>query len=332
MLRSFYGKLASVLILVTVGLAGACTTPPPKAASVPTASTVRSVPDVRARIAIATAYSPEFRVLLPSLEQAEEHKIQGVSYWTGELAGQPVVLFKTGVSIVNATMNTQRLVDEFNITHIVVSGVAGSLDPDLSIGDVIVPERWAKYDEATYLREIGPGVYKAPFPSVAPMAPPFGFMGTRGVRIATPEDPAPEPRLWFSADPGLLKLATAASSAAELTRCDEQSQCLPSAPVIRIGGAGLSGSVFMDNRTFRDYLHETFDAQVVEMETAAIAMVAYANGIPFIAFRSVSDLAGGGEASQNEIRAFEHLAAQNSAALVSAFLRQLSSKDSSGTD
>ena len=88
----------------------------------------------------------------------------------------------------------------------------------------------------------------------------------------------------------------------------------------------------MDNRTYRDYLHDTFDAQVVEMETAAIGMVSYANGIPFIAFRSVSDLAGGGEASQNEIRVFEHLAAQNSAALVSAFLRQLASPESSGTD
>ena len=332
MMHSLFGKLVSFLMLVSVSLAAACATPPSQATSEPAASAVRIVADTRARIAIATAYGPEFRVLLPSLEHAEEHKVQGVSYWTGELAGQPVVLFKTGVSIVNATMNTQRLVDEFNITHIVVSGVAGSLDPDLSIGDVIVPERWAKYDEATYLREIEPGIYKAPFPSVAPMALPFGFMGTRGVRIATPDDPEPEPRLWFSADPGLLKIAAAASSAAELTRCDEQIQCLPSEPVIRIGGAGLSGSVFMDNRNYRDYLHETFDAQVVEMETAAIAMVAYANGIPFIAFRSVSDLAGGGAASQNEIRAFEHLAAQNSAALVSAFLRQLSSKASSGND
>ena len=76
----------------------------------------------------------------------------------------------------------------------------------------------------------------------------------------------------------------------------------------------------MDNADYRNYLHETFDAQVIEMETAAIAMVAYSNDVPFIAFRSVSDLAGGGTATQNEIRAFEHLAARNSAALVIAFM------------
>lgn len=56
------------------------------------------------------------------------------------------------------------------------------------------------------------------------------------------------------------------------------------------------------------------------METAAIAMVAYANGVPYIAFRSLSDLAGGGQANSNEIRAFEHLAARNSAAFVLAYL------------
>ncbi|MEL7283271.1 MAG: hypothetical protein AAGJ68_02120, partial [Pseudomonadota bacterium] len=33
--------------------------------------------------------------------------------------------------------------------------------------------------------------------------------------------------------------------------------------------------------------------QVVEMETSAIATVAYANTVPYIGFRSLSDLAGG---------------------------------------
>ena len=201
--------------------------------------------------------------------------------------------------------------------------MAGSVDPNLSIGDVVVPQSWAKYDETTYLRETAPGVYEAPFPGVSPLVPPYSFIGTRGVRIATPDDPAPAPRLWFDVDDGLLKIVQAATGNAALTRCDEDRSCLPSEPVIRIGGRGLSGSVFMDNGAYRDYLHETFDAQVVEMETAAIAMVAYSNEIPFIAFRSVSDLAGGGTASKNEIRAFEHLAARNSAALVMAFLKHL---------
>ena len=58
------------------------------------------------------------------------------------------------------------------------------------------------------------------------------------------------------------------------------------------------------------------------METAAVAMVAHANGKPFIAFRSLSDLAGGGS-GENEIRTFFELAADNSARVVIAFLKGL---------
>jgi len=322
MRRTHRQKLTPLIALMLAGFVCACT----NSGSVPLPDQpkmAQGLIDTIPRTAIATAYEPEFSVLLPALQQPVEHKVHGVSYWTGQLGGQPVVLFKTGVSIVNATMNTQRLLDEFNITRIVVSGVAGGLDPDLSIGDVTVPARWAKYDEATYLRETEPGVFTPPFPGVRPLVQPYGFMGTRGVRIATSDAPRPEPRLWFDADPDLMAAVKAATLDALLQRCDEAGLCLPDDPGFHIGGAGVSGSVFMDNRAYREYLHETFDAQVVEMETAAIAMVAYSNEIPFIAFRSVSDLAGGGTASQNEIRAFEHLAARNSAALVLAFLERM---------
>ncbi|WP_321489292.1 5'-methylthioadenosine/S-adenosylhomocysteine nucleosidase [uncultured Hyphomonas sp.] len=322
MQQTLLRRLAPLFALFVTTLPCACaTTGLVSAAS--DAQSAHGLIDNSPRIAIATAYDPEFSVLLPSLQQSKEHKVHGVSYWTGELGEQPVILFKTGVSIVNATMNTQRLLGEFNITQIVVSGVAGGLDPDLSIGDVTAPACWAKYDEATYLRETEPGVFKAPFPGVSPLVSPYGFMGTRGVRIATTEDPNPAPRLWFEADSSLLAIAEAASSEADFQQCDQDGICLPGEPDFHIGGAGVSGSVFMDNGAYRDYLHTTFDAQVVEMETAAIAMVAHSNELPFIAFRSVSDLAGGGSANQNEIRAFEHLAAQNSAALVIAFLERM---------
>ncbi|KCZ46085.1 MULTISPECIES: 5'-methylthioadenosine/S-adenosylhomocysteine nucleosidase [unclassified Hyphomonas] len=323
MQRILLRALTPLLLCMMAAFSSACTMPPPGTAIQPCtdeAAYGARLFDERPRIAVATAYAPEFSVLLPSLEGAEEYQIHGVSYWTGELGGQPVVLFMTGVSVVNATMNTQRLLDDFNITDIVVSGVAGGADPSLSIGDVIVPARWAKYDETTYLRETVPGVFTAPFPGVRPLVPPYGFIGTRGVRVTTTNDPTPAPRLWFEVNSDLLAIASTASAKAELKRCDTDNLCLPTEPSFHFGGSGVSGSVFMDNADYRNYLHETFDAQVIEMETAAIAMVAYSNDVPFIAFRSVSDLAGGGTATQNEIRAFEHLAARNSAALVIAFM------------
>ena len=75
----------------------------------------------------------------------------------------------------------------------------------------------------------------------------------------------------------------------------------------------------MDNAAFREYTFKTFEASVLDMETAATAMVAYSNGVPFIAFRSLSDLAGGGD-GENEINTFFRIAADNSARVLLAFL------------
>ncbi|RIJ16887.1 hypothetical protein D1227_16805 [Henriciella mobilis] len=276
-------------------------------------------PDRVPRIALATAYAPEFAALIPELEAPSEYMINGVSYWAGRMQERDVVLFETGVSLVNATMNTERLLENFNITDIVVSGVAGGLDPDLTIGDVTVPARWAQYNESVYMRETDDGGFK-PHAGVEPELPVFDFIGTRGVRIASSDDPSPQPQIWFEATPRLLSIAEKAAEAANLRRCDDEGLCLPEQPEVVVGGSGVTGSIFMDNARFRDYLYTVFEAQVVEMETAAVAMVAHAHDVPFIAFRSLSDLAGGGEANENEITAFQHLAALNSAAVVLSFL------------
>jgi adenosylhomocysteine nucleosidase len=85
-----------------------------------------------------------------------------------------------------------------------------------------------------------------------------------------------------------------------------------------VGGQGVSGQAFVDNAAFREYTFKTFDASLLDMETAAVAHVAYSNGVPFIAFRSLSDLAGGGE-GENQIKTFFKLAADNSARVLLAF-------------
>ena len=67
------------------------------------------------------------------------------------------------------------------------------------------------------------------------------------------------------------------------------------------------------SRQISEYTFKTFQANVLDMETAAIAHVAYANGVPYIAFRSLSDLAGGGEISLNIYRSADkvHIVVRN---------------------
>ncbi len=95
----------------------------------------------RSRIAVISAFEPEWIALQEDLQGAEETVINGNRFITGTLGGKEVVLFLSGISMVNAAMTTQLALDHFDISHIVFSGIAGGVDPSLSIGDVVVPEQ-----------------------------------------------------------------------------------------------------------------------------------------------------------------------------------------------
>jgi adenosylhomocysteine nucleosidase len=270
------------------------------------------------RTAIISAYQPEWLALQASLAGREERLINGTLFDTGTIAGKPVVLFLSGISMVNAAMTSQLALDHFTIDRLVFSGIAGGVDPALNIGDVVVPSAWSEYLEAVFAREVG-GEFRLPgFAERA--ASNFGMIFPQRVEIARGRE-APEKVLWFRVDPALLKVAQKISGDA-LARCTAKNECLQHQPRLIIGGNGVSGQAFVDNQAFRDYVGASFQAVVLDMESAAVAHVAYANKTPFIAFRSLSDLAGGGE-GENEIVTFFQLASDNSAAIVRAFLKAL---------
>lgn len=271
--------------------------------------------DATPRVAVISAFEPEWKTLKASVEGPKNYTVNGVEFVTGMLGGRPVVLFLSGVSMVNATMTTQLALDRFDVTGIVVSGIAGGVDPSLHVGDVVVAGRWGQYLEAVFAREVDgkfqpPPFIKTPFPNHGMIFP--TELGVRSDKAGL------EKRFWFEADPGMLT-AAGKIGAVQLKRCTADQDCLHDTPRLVIGGNGVSGQAFVDNAAFRQYVFETFKAQVLDMETAAVATVAYANGVPFIAFRSLSDLAGG-DHGPNEMRVFFQLASDNSAAVVQRFL------------
>jgi len=274
--------------------------------------------DATPRTAVISAFPPEMAALEAATTGKAEHVAAGTRFVTGDLEGKPVVLFLSGISMVNAAMTTQAGLDRFTVSRIVFSGVAGGADPQLEVGDVIAPERWAQSSEMLYARAV-PGGFAPPAGLHADL-PSLGMMYPRAVTVH--RDPAkPEDRLWFPVDPALLDLARRTVAGLALQRCAAD-QCLSKPPRVVIGGAGASGPVFVDNAAFRQYAHETFGARVLDMESAAVAQAAYVNGVPFIAFRSLSDLAGG-DPADNQFPIFLRLAADNSATVVRAFVKAL---------
>ena len=264
-----------------------------------------------------TAFAPEITLLSARLQSPQKHSVNGVEFSTGTLEGKPVVLFLSGISMVNAAMTTQLALDRFKVSHIVFSGIAGGVNPQLHVGDVTVPAQWGQYLEVLVARETAPNRYAAPPWMKDATLPNYGMLHPRPVEVRTAAQPQAAKKFWFETDARMLEVARSIRNV-ELEHC-KAGTCLQRKPQLVIGGNGVSGQAFMDNKAFREYTFATFQANVLDMETAAVGHVAYANGVPYIAFRSLSDLAGGGD-GENEMATFMGIAADNSARVLLAFL------------
>jgi len=271
------------------------------------------------RVAVISAFPPEIGALNAATAGQKAYDVNGVRFTTGVLEGKPVVVFLSGVSMVNAAMTTQMALDRFNISRIVFSGIAGGVDETLDIGDVVVADQWAQNLESAFARETVKG-FEVSSSIRNSTLPNFGMIYPRGVLLPG-ADLAKPARVWFPSDPALLETARKVAGEVALRRCDAD-KCLVHPPKVVVGGRGVSAPVFLDNAGYRKYLRSAFEARLVDMESAAVAHVALVNKTPFIAFRSLSDLAGGG-AGANEMHTFMALASDNSATVVKAFVKAL---------
>jgi adenosylhomocysteine nucleosidase len=277
--------------------------------------------DATPRIAVMSAYAPELVALLAATNDKQTHSVNGIDFTTGTLGGKKVVLVLSGISMVNAAMTTQMLVDRFDVQALLFSGVAGGVDAGLHIGDVAVPARWGQYLETHIVRQAADGSL-APVPWASLPYPPMGVFQPSNAYVRREGKAEPERKFWFAVDPTLLALAEKLVPTVTLDRCAANKTCLETTPKGVVGGNAVSGPAFMDNAAWRDYLSRTMQARVVDMETAAVALVAEQNHLPFIAFRSVSDLAGA-DPDTNRINTFLGLAANNAAKVLTAFLRSM---------
>lgn len=272
------------------------------------------------RTAIMSAFPPEIIALQEGFTDQSSYSVNGITFTTGQFEGKPVVMFMSGVSMVNAAMTTQLALDHFAIKRIVFSGIAGGVNPDLTIGDVVVSAQWGQYMQGAAARAEG-NTFALPVWMSSEFAN-FGMFHTIPYGVLADGLTEPDMRFWFDTDPALLAVAEQVSQTVTLEECNAEAACLSRAPKIVVGGNGVSSALFVDNAELRKHAFTTFEAQVLDMESAAVAQVAFANKVPYIAFRSLSDLAGGGE-SANEMNTFMSLAASNAAIVMRGFVAAL---------
>ncbi|AKS35482.1 5'-methylthioadenosine/adenosylhomocysteine nucleosidase [Mycolicibacterium goodii] len=216
-------------------------------------------------------------------------------FQTGTLDGREVVLAGTGMGKVNAALVTTLLIHGFGCRAIVFSGVAGGLDPALSVGDVIVAERVIQHDAGLIDNE-RLQTYQAGH-----------------VPFINPTD-----RLGYDVDPVLLDKVRAALEGLRLPPLSARAGGHGAAARITYGTV-LSGDQYLHSAPTRDRLHAQFGGRAVEMEGGAVAQVAEAFGVDWLVIiRALSDLAG--EDSRFEFDQFAGEVAAASCAVLRALL------------
>jgi adenosylhomocysteine nucleosidase len=106
-------------------------------------------------IGLVSAWDPEMaalkRAVLPGDITVRKTEIDGSVFSEVQQNSRRLVMWMSGVSMVNAAMSTQLAIDRFHPGAILFSGIACGLDPTFQPGDVIIPTKWIHQAESAWL-------------------------------------------------------------------------------------------------------------------------------------------------------------------------------------
>jgi len=265
----------------------------------------KSEPDFEPVTAVLGAFEREVTLLEDRLTDGQVQEIEDIRFVTGRLNGQKVVIAWTGIGKVNAAMTTTLLIEHFKPNHIIFTGIAGAVNPQLRPGDIVIAEKTAHHDMGTVWPE---GLF------------------VKGVknRLDGVENP-----VFFPADETLVRCARRAADIIDMQRVETAAgQRIPKI----ITGVIVTGDSFIASTEKCAELRKKLEADAVEMEGAAVAQVCYQRQIDHLIIRSISDSADEGAVMDKQM--FYILAAKNSSDLVAEMIgllnTELSAKKNTG--
>ncbi len=204
-------------------------------------------------IGIIGAMPEEVEGLKDLMKKKKIAEKAGMEFVSGELCDKYVVVVQCGIGKVNAGVCAQILVDDYNVDALINVGVAGSLNNNIDVCDIVVSKKVIQHD--FYCGDIEANKYE---PGEIP------GIGTK----------------YFEADDLLIEKAE---------RCAQRLNL----GVKVHEGIVATGDQFINDAEKKKYLAEEFGADCCEMEGGAIAQVAYLNDVPFVILRAISDKADG---------------------------------------
>ncbi|KAK9091148.1 hypothetical protein Sjap_024325 [Stephania japonica] len=221
---------------------------------------------------------------------------KGRRFRIGKLENEKVIVVMIGLAMVR--LATELLLSLFEVKGVAHNGIAGNGNPNLQIGDVVrlilvfgigrdmgmvmkmswllkLMEITQEKLDTTHVLEIFPADGKN-----------FPVDGEPEIRQHT---------FWVPVENHYLEVAQKIEGL-ELERSVNSSTCLTRKPMVVTVEKGSSASVLVDNAAYRSFTYSKFNVTPIDKT-------------PFITFRALSNLAGGGSSSSNEVAIFSSLAA-----------------------
>jgi adenosylhomocysteine nucleosidase len=201
------------------------------------------------RLGIISALAEEQEGLIDAMQDVERHLHGMREYTVGSLWNTPTVAVLSRIGKVAAAMTATILVEKFGVTHILFTGVAGSADSAVRVGDVVIAESLVQHDM-----------------DASPLFPRFDVPLT-----------------------GLSHLPSDLAMSSRLARATGQFLDGENGPTLHRGLIGSGDQFIHDGMRLAALKNALPGLLAVEMEGAAVAQVCFELGIPFAVIRTISD-------------------------------------------
>lgn len=238
------------------------------------------------------AFGAEVALVKQSLQRPKTVVVDGVTFTTGRIGKQRVVVAETGIGKVNAAMTTALMLNHFRPRQVLFTGIAGGTNPDLQPGDIVIASRTIHHD----------------YQSIT-----FDQKPTIQTRNGISGQPNPA---YFPADSLMLLRAQAVARTVAFEPIP-----ITTRPPTVVTGTVVTGDQFISSAQKVAQLRQDFGADATEMEGAAVAQVCYQIQVPLLVIRSLSDRAD--DNARRDMLSFYETAARNSAKLVLALVEEL---------
>jgi len=98
------------------------------------------------KIAIMGAMPEEIEPLLGRVENVKKVEYANNSYYEATYQGKELVIAYSKIGKVFSSLTASTLIEKFGCSTLLFSGVAGAINPELHIGDLIIADKLAQHD------------------------------------------------------------------------------------------------------------------------------------------------------------------------------------------